>query len=96
MFDSLLQWESPSDAPGRASEPCDKPMRPMRIKNPKLKNKKPEGRPRYPRLIKPGDFLLIVQQHKWLESEKQGRDIGLETAMEDWLSRFGDKIRICS
>jgi len=68
----------------------------MRFKNPKLNTRKPPQRPTYPRLVKPTDFLRMIQEHKWLESEKQGRDIGLETAMEDWLSRFGDKVRIRS
>ncbi|OHE75551.1 MAG: hypothetical protein A3F67_01715 [Verrucomicrobia bacterium RIFCSPHIGHO2_12_FULL_41_10] len=37
------------------------------------------------------EFLLERQQilrHKWLESEKQGKDIGYEQAMLDWVLKF--------
>jgi hypothetical protein len=28
-----------------------------------------------------------IMKHKWLESEKAGRDIGFETALMDWILR---------
>lgn len=34
------------------------------------------------------EFLLQleeVQRHKWIESEKQNRDIGFEEALVDWM-----------
>lgn len=71
-------------------------MRPIRFKKPISKNNKPEDQQRSPRVIKVIDFLRIIQEHKWLESEKQGRDIGFENAIEDWLFRFGEKVSIRS
>ena len=71
-------------------------MRPIRLKKPIPKNNKPEDQQRSPRVIKAIDFLRIIQEHKWLESEKQGRDIGFENAVEDWLFRFGEKVSIRS
>ncbi len=29
-----------------------------------------------------------ISRHRWLESEKAGRDIGFESAAQDWLNRF--------
>jgi len=29
-----------------------------------------------------------IARHLWIESEKAGRDIGVESAQEDWLKRF--------
>ena len=71
-------------------------MRPIRLKKPISKNSKPEDQQRSPRVIKAIDFLRIIQEHKWLESEKQGRDIGFENAVKDWLFRFGEKVSIRS
>ena len=31
-----------------------------------------------------------INQHKWLESEKAGYDIGFENAAEDWINRFSN------
>ena len=28
-----------------------------------------------------------ILKHKWIESEKQGRDIGFEDALTDWISK---------
>ncbi len=71
-------------------------MRPIRLKKPISKNNKPKDQQRSPRVIKAIDFLRVIQEHKWLESEKQGRDIGFENAVEDWLFRFGEKVSIRS
>ena len=71
-------------------------MRPIRLKKPTWKNNKPEDQQRSPRFIKAIDFPRIIQEHKWLESEKQDRDIGFENAVEDWLLRFGEKVSIRS
>ena len=29
-----------------------------------------------------------INRHRWIESEKAGRDIGFERASTDWLDRF--------
>ena len=29
-----------------------------------------------------------INQHKWIESEKAGFDIGFDKAAEDWINRF--------
>lgn len=29
-----------------------------------------------------------ILKHKWIESEKQGHDIGFEKALVDWVSRY--------
>ena len=71
-------------------------MRPIRLKKPISKNNRLEDQQRSPRVIKAIDFLRIIQEHKWLESEKQGRDIGFENAVKDWLFRFGEKVSIRS
>lgn len=31
-----------------------------------------------------------IGRHRWIESEKAGRDIGFEQASADWLNRFSD------
>jgi hypothetical protein len=31
-----------------------------------------------------------IGRHRWLESEKAGRDIGYDSAAQDWLTRFSD------
>ena len=34
-----------------------------------------------------------ILRHKWLESEKEGRDIGLERALLDWVTNHRKKWR---
>lgn len=34
-----------------------------------------------------------ILRHKWLESEKAGRDIGFEQALTDWILRYRSKWR---
>jgi len=34
-----------------------------------------------------------ILRHKWLESEKQGKDIGFERALLDWIRKHRDKWR---
>lgn len=34
-----------------------------------------------------------ILRHKWLESEKMGRDIGFERALLDWIRNHRDKWR---
>lgn len=29
-----------------------------------------------------------IDRHKWIESEKEGRDIGIELAMTDWIMKY--------
>lgn len=31
-----------------------------------------------------------IYKHKWIESEKAGREIGFATAAHDWISRHGE------
>lgn len=34
-----------------------------------------------------------ILRHKWLESEKLGRDIGFERALMDWIRKYRDQWR---
>ena len=34
-----------------------------------------------------------ILRHKWIESEKQGQDIGFERALLDWIRKHKDKWR---
>lgn len=34
-----------------------------------------------------------ILRHKWLESEKAGRDIGFERALLDWIRKYRDTWR---
>lgn len=99
MMHSLLQSEN-AQTTSCASFPspaylANKPMKmTMRYKNPSLKNTTPSQRETFTRAIKPAVFMDMIQEHKWIESQKRGHDIGLETAMQDWVSRFGSKLRV--
>ena len=33
------------------------------------------------------ELKIEIEKHKWIESEKQGRDIGFEKALIDWISK---------
>lgn len=35
-------------------------------------------------------MLMEINRHKWLESEKAGRDIGFTAAAKDWLDKYSD------
>ena len=35
--------------------------------------------------------LIEIRKHKWLESEKQNREIGFATATMDWIKRYGEE-----
>ena len=35
-----------------------------------------------------------ILKHKWIESEKQGQDIGLERALLDWICRHRSEWRV--
>jgi hypothetical protein len=37
--------------------------------------------------------LQEILRHKWLESEKAGRDIGFELALTDWIMKHRSKWR---
>ena len=41
-------------------------------------------------LLKDKRVIDEINRHKWIESEKSGRDIGFERAAEDWIERFSD------
>ena len=73
----------------------NKEMTMKSIKKTMLPKQKTE-RVRYPKPLKPDEFLSVIQRHKWLESEKAGCDIGMESALNDWIFRFGQKTRIRS
>ncbi len=32
-----------------------------------------------------------IRKHKWIESEKQGHDIGFATAAIDWIKKHGEE-----
>ena len=34
--------------------------------------------------------LLEIRKHKWIESEKLGREIGFATAARDWINKYGE------
>jgi len=34
--------------------------------------------------------LIEIHKHKWVESEKAGREIGFVTAALDWIKKYGD------
>ena len=34
-----------------------------------------------------------ILKHKWIESEKAGRDVGFNFALIDWLMKYGSKSR---
>jgi hypothetical protein len=38
------------------------------------------------------DELAIqeIRKHKWIESEKQGNEIGFATAAVDWINKYGN------
>jgi hypothetical protein len=59
-----------------------------------------------PKELSPGDLLRNsslyrefqaereeILRHKWIESEKAGRDIGFEQALTDWIVRHRSKWR---
>ena len=39
-------------------------------------------------LLHDEQVIAAINQHKWIESEKAGYDIGFEKAAEDWMNRF--------
>lgn len=39
-------------------------------------------------LLRDKRVLAEIDRHLWIESEKQGRDIGFEQAKEDWVKKF--------
>ena len=34
--------------------------------------------------------LLEIRKHKWIESEKLGREIGFATAACEWIHKYGE------
>jgi hypothetical protein len=40
------------------------------------------------------DQLHEILKHKWIESEKAGRDIGFNCALIDWLMKYGREWRL--
>lgn len=39
-------------------------------------------------LLRDKRVLAEIDRHLWIESEKQGRDIGFDQAKEDWVKKF--------
>ncbi len=39
-------------------------------------------------LLKDKRVIEEINRHLWIESEKAGRDIGFEAAVEDWLKKY--------
>jgi len=39
-------------------------------------------------LLRDKRVIAEIDRHLWIESEKQGRNIGFDQAKEDWLKRF--------
>ena len=37
--------------------------------------------------------LLEIRKHKWIESEKAGREIGFASAAVDWIKKYGNQFR---
>ena len=33
------------------------------------------------------ELKIEIEKHKWIESEKIGRDVGFEHALTDWISK---------
>ena len=96
FLDSILTWEVNHPKGIEASQSFkNKEMTMKSIKKTMLPKQKTE-RVRYPKPLKPDEFLSVIQRHKWLESEKAGCDIGMESALNDWIFRFGKKTRIRS
>ena len=96
FLDSILTWEVNNPKAIEASQSFkNKEMTMKSIKKTMLPKQKTE-RVRYPKTLKPDEFLSVIQRHKWLESEKAGCDIGMESALNDWIFRFGQKTRIRS
>jgi hypothetical protein len=98
MFHSLLHWEALNSPfslhefpTGFAEKPINKTMR---FKKPIRNNQSLAEKETFPRAITPDTFINVIQEHKWLESEKHGQDIGLETAIKDWVGRFGRRVRV--
>lgn len=42
----------------------------------------------YP-FLKDDRALAEIRKHKWIESEKAGREIGFATAAFDWITQYG-------
>jgi len=36
------------------------------------------------------DVIKEIMDYKWLESEKEGRDIGLSRAAREWITKYYD------
>ena len=96
MLASILTWKVNNHKGIEASQSFkNKEMTMKSIKKTMLPKQKKE-RVRYPKPLKPDEFLNVIQRHKWLESEKAGCDIGMESALNDWIFRYGRKTRIRS
>jgi len=98
MLHSLLAWESlntPSFLNGFPAGFIKKPIKkPMRFKKPFRNKHVLAEKETFPRAITPDNFINLIQQHKWVESEKHGHDIGLESAIKDWIGRYGGNVRV--
>ena len=98
MFHSLLNWEVLDTPTSFNKFPAAFGKNPikktMRFKKPLRNNHVLAQKETFPRAITPDTFINLIQQHNWFESEKHGQDIGLETAIKDWIGRYGSKVRV--
>jgi len=37
--------------------------------------------------------VLEIRKHKWVESQKQGQEVGFATAAVDWIKKYGDTFK---
>lgn len=44
--------------------------------------------------LQDGKAVEEILKHKWIESQKHGRDIGFATAALDWISKYGEAWRL--
>ena len=45
-------------------------------------------------LLKDPEVLLEIERFKWIESERAGHDIGIETAANEWLDLYASTWRL--
>lgn len=45
---------------------------------------------KYAELLKNPEIIAAIDQYKWIESEKNGYDIGFERASSEWLEKHAE------
>ena len=41
--------------------------------------------------LKDPRVLAEIRKHKWIESQKKGKEVGFATAAVDWINRYGQQ-----